>query len=33
LEKIDKVTPMMSVEGTEHVWNLKELLTFPIPQK
>jgi hypothetical protein len=27
--KYDKVTPMMSAEETDHVWSLKELLTFP----
>ena len=29
LKKYDKMTPMMSIGLTKHVWTLKELLTFP----
>ena len=28
-KKYEKVTPMMSIKLTDHVWTLKELLTFP----
>jgi len=28
-KKYDKVTPMMSIGLTEHIWSLKELLTYP----
>jgi len=28
-QKFDKVTPMMSIGITNHIWNLKELLTYP----
>jgi hypothetical protein len=28
-KKYDKVTPMMSIGLTNHIWTLKELLTYP----
>jgi hypothetical protein len=28
-KKYDKTTPMMSISQTNHVWSLKELLTYP----
>jgi IS1 family transposase len=28
-KKYDKITPMMSIRLTKHIWTLKELLTYP----
>jgi IS1 family transposase len=28
-KKYDKITPMMSIGLTEHIWSIEELLTFP----
>ena len=28
-KKYDKITPMMSIGETDHIWTLKELLTYP----
>ena len=28
-QKYDKITPMMSIGLTDHIWTLKELLTYP----
>ena len=27
-QKHDKITPMMSIKQTDHIWSLKELLTY-----
>jgi hypothetical protein len=32
-KKYDKMTPMMSIGLTDHIWTLKELLTFPYHTK